>query len=129
VLAFRLKVVELLILVNPRHPSRKMVGHVETVAELDKIFKDAGGKAVLIDFHATWCPPCRAIAPELEKLAGRYPNVVVLKVDVDIGKELAQKYGISAMPTFKLFVNGQEVDSLRGASPEKLEELFKKAPK
>jgi len=105
-----------------------MVKHIGSVQELDKAFSEAGDKLVLIDFYATWCGPCKTIAPELEKLAGQHPNVVVLKVDVDDAEDVAQKYEISAMPTFKLFHKGKEIGMVMGANLPKLEDLFKTTP-
>jgi len=103
-----------------------MVKQITNLADLEKAFKEAGKKAVLIDFFATWCGPCKVIAPELEKFSSKYPNMVVLKVDVDEAEEVALKYDISAMPTFKVFVEGKEVDMVLGANTEKVEALFKK---
>lgn len=55
---------------------------------------------VLLDFHATWCPPCKALAPHLEVSATKYKGKVkVYKVDVDANPKLARKYGIRRMPT------------------------------
>jgi thioredoxin 1 len=103
-----------------------MVKQVATVAELEKIFNEAADKAVFIDFFATWCGPCKNIAPKIEKWAAEYKNIVVLKVDVDEAEEVSQKYDISAMPTFKIFKKGQEVEEVVGADEEKVHALFKK---
>lgn len=74
---------------------------------------------VLVDFYATWCPPCRMLAPVLEKLAGEFAGQAKLvKVDVDQSQRLAIDYRIQAMPTLLLFQNGQEVDRMVGAPPE-----------
>jgi len=103
-----------------------MVKQIANLAALQAEFDAAGGKAVLIDFFATWCGPCKAIAPKLEQFSVAYPNVIILKVDVDDADDVAQKYEISAMPTFKVFKNGQPVDSLCGADAAKLEAMIKK---
>jgi len=77
------------------------------------------GKPVLVDFWATWCGPCRAIAPKLEEIAGEMPDqVVIAKVDVDSNQETAAKYGIRSIPTMILFKNGQPVDQLMGNVPK-----------
>ena len=56
---------------------------------------------VLVDFHATWCGPCKAIAPYVVQQCQAH-GVHLVKVDVDQASEISQKYGISAMPTFKV---------------------------
>jgi len=103
-----------------------MVKQIANLTALQAEFDAAGGKAVLIDFFATWCGPCKVIAPKLEAFSVAYPNVVILKVDVDDADDVALKYSISAMPTFKVFKNGLEVDSLLGADEGKLEAMIKK---
>ena len=65
---------------------------------------------VLVDFWATWCAPCRMIAPVLEELAERYKDDLILgKVDVDEESSLASKYNIQSIPTVILFKDGQIV--------------------
>ena len=63
----------------------------------------------MIDFFATWCGPCKMIAPKLEQMDKDMDNVVFLKVDVDEAEDVAQEYNISAMPTFVFLKNGQKV--------------------
>ena len=71
---------------------------------------------VLVDFWATWCRPCLAIAPVVEELAGEYSGKVkVLKVDVDNERSLAEEYGVMSIPTLIVFKGGQEVDRMTGA--------------
>jgi thioredoxin 1 len=73
---------------------------------------------VLVDFWATWCPPCRRLAPTVDALATEYEGrLSVAKVDVDESPELAQRYGIQSIPTLILFRDGQPVDQRLGALP------------
>ncbi len=63
---------------------------------------------VLIDFFATWCGPCKMLAPVIEELANEdIPNVVICKVDVDEERELANKFGITSIPTLFVMKDGK----------------------
>ncbi|MGA9526310.1 MAG: thioredoxin [Myxococcaceae bacterium] len=83
---------------------------------------------VLVDFWATWCAPCRAIAPALEELAGQYKGrVKVAKVNIDDNQDTPQQYGVRSIPTLLLFKGGRVVDQIVGAVPKaKLEDAIKK---
>ncbi|ORZ41501.1 thioredoxine 2 [Catenaria anguillulae PL171] len=83
----------------------------------------AGSKLVVVDFYATWCGPCKVIAPKFATFSDQFDGVF-LKVDVDELGEVAQTAGISAMPTFHLYKNGNKVAELVGADAKKLEQLI-----
>jgi len=69
----------------------------------------------LVDFHATWCPPCHQLAPILAKLERRYSGkVAFFRVDVDEALKLAQKHDIQFLPTLILYRGGQKVERLEG---------------
>ena len=80
--------------------------------------------AVVIDFFATWCGPCKRIAPTFEKLAEAFSNVTFLKVDVDEAPELVDAFGVQAMPTFVFLKDGNEVKRVEGADMAGLEAGF-----
>jgi len=61
----------------------------------------------IIDFYATWCGPCKAVSPFLEQLDKTYKDLNVFKVDVDKNPELAQRFKISSVPTFKFVESGK----------------------
>lgn len=77
---------------------------VVTAVELEKLMADAGDKPVFVDFYAEWCGPCKMAAPVVNQLAKTYEGkAVVVKVDVDEERELAQKYGVMSIPTTIVF--------------------------
>jgi thioredoxin 1 len=86
-------------------------------------------KPVLVDFWATWCAPCRAIAPSVEELAKTYDGKVkVGKLNIDEQQGVAQQYGIRSIPTLLVFKGGKVVGQIVGAVPKnKIEDALKKA--
>lgn len=84
-------------------------------------------KPVLVDFWATWCAPCRMLAPTISELAEDYADKIkVGKINVDDEQELAMKYGIVSIPTVMLFENGEVKETLIGLrGKEEFEALIK----
>ena len=75
-------------------------------------------KPVLIDFWATWCGPCKMIAPIVEEIAGERDDIVVGKIDVDQEKELAMQFRITSIPTLILMKNGEVAATMVGYRPK-----------
>ena len=74
---------------------------------------------VLVDFWATWCGPCKMIAPVVEEIAQEYGDkIVVAKIDVDEVPSVAAKYNVMSIPTLIVFENGKEVNRLVGFRPK-----------
>ena len=104
-----------------------MVHQVKSKAELEAKFAEAGDKLVVVDFFATWCGPCKRIAPLLDEIASKNTeNLVILKVDVDEIEELVGEYSIEVMPTFVFKRKGEHLDTLVGSNETKLKELIEK---
>ena len=101
--------------------------HIGSEEAFDKLISD--DTPVLVDFWATWCGPCRMIAPIVEEIAAQYAGkAIVAKVDVDEQGELAQRYRIMNIPTLLLFKQGEIVDKAIGARPKAaLEQMLNKA--
>ena len=92
-----------------------MIKHVKTAPE----FEEAIAKGeVLVDFWATWCGPCRMLAPVLEEIDKEHPELTIVKVDVDEAGELAAKFGISSIPTLIRFEDGKHIDKALGFMPK-----------
>jgi len=87
-------------------------------------------KLVVFDFYATWCGPCKVIAPKLESLwkgSDKFKNnIAVYKVDVDEAEDVALELGISAMPTFFFYRNKEKVDTIVGANVDELKTKMEK---
>ena len=76
---------------------------------------------VLVDFWASWCAPCRQVAPVMDKIATEYEgSVKVAKIDVDAEQELAGQFGISSIPTIAFFEPGEQPKAVMGAVPKEM---------
>ncbi|KAH9486479.1 Peptide-N(4)-(N-acetyl-beta-glucosaminyl)asparagine amidase [Psilocybe cubensis] len=102
------------------------ITHLTSLSQLDTILSKSKDKLSVIDFHASWCGPCHAIAPTFEALAKQYPSVNFLKCDVDAVSDVAQKYKVTAMPTFAFLKGNTQIDTLRGADRAGLTEKIRK---
>ncbi|CAH8633063.1 unnamed protein product [Heterobilharzia americana] len=96
---------------------------IKSDEELEKLIQESGSTLVVVDFFATWCGPCKMVSPQFEVLCKKYAASFV-KVDVDQLEKSAHKYGVSAMPTFIAFKNGQKVDEVVGASITEVEKMI-----
>ncbi len=98
----------------------------QPVAVTTSTFEDEVLKSevpVLVDFWASWCAPCRQVAPVMDQIAEEYEgSLKVAKVDVDAESELAGHFGISSIPTIALFEPGEQPKAVVGALPKEMVE-------
>jgi thioredoxin 1 len=102
----------------------------DKVIHLDDQHFDEGIRngLTLVDFWASWCAPCLALAPTMDELAEKYSDKLrVAKVDVDANPDIPTRFGIRGIPTVILFKDGQQVDMFVGNSPGKIREMVERA--
>ena len=93
-----------------------MVKHIGQDTFNEEVLNSKG--VVVVDFFATWCAPCKILAPVLEEVQSEMDNVSIFKIDVDESPEIANKYGVQSIPTIKIFKDGAEVDTKVGFMPK-----------
>lgn len=94
-----------------------------------EVIADSSKQPVLVDFWATWCGPCKALAPKLAELAVEFGDKIkIVKMDVDQNRESPAKFGIRGIPTLILFKDGKMFDQVVGNQPkEVLQDLFNRS--
>lgn len=98
---------------SKRRKERNMTEHLTADNFTEKVLEAKG--TVLVDFFATWCGPCKMLAPVVEQLAEEYQGrVAVYKLDVDEAQEIAQKYSVMSIPTLVFFQDGKESERMVG---------------
>lgn len=93
-----------------------MVKHINKDEFEKEVINEEG--VVVVDFFATWCGPCKMLAPVFESVSEELNDAKFVKVDIDESLELAQKFGISTVPTMMIFKDGKVVDTLVGFMPK-----------
>ena len=73
----------------------------------------------LIDFYASWCGPCKMLAPILDEIAKEFPNITVGKVNIDFEQIVSKEYNVWTIPTMIIFKNGKEIKRIMGFKPKK----------
>ena len=100
------------------------ITQISNIYQLIQQLKNNGSKTIVVKCFVNWCGHCKRAAPVYAQLSDRYNNIVFLEVDMDIGKDIGESYGVSGFPTFLIFKNGQLQNKVIGADMEKLEVLM-----
>lgn len=90
---------------------------VKLISSLDEI---PTNKNVVIDFFADWCGPCKMIAPKFSELEAQFPSIEFLKVNVDDAEDVAERFGVRAMPTFIFMKKSKVIGKVEGANLNKV---------
>jgi thioredoxin 1 len=95
------------------------------MSELNKVLRK--NTLVVVDFHASWCNPCKILAPKLEILC-KENNIILYKIDVDEFPDIASKFEIKSLPTILFFKDGEKIPNLKivGAKLDKIKETILK---
>ena len=93
-----------------------MVGHISDSNFEEEVLKAKG--VVVVDFFATWCAPCKMLAPVLEEISEEIKEAKIVKIDVDENPLAANMYHVSSIPTIKIFKDGELKDSKVGFQPK-----------
>lgn len=97
-----------------------MVLEIDNSAQFEREIQGPG--LVVVDFFTTWCGPCKQIAPFIDQMARKYPEVKFIKVDIEKNEDIARPRNIQSIPTFHFYVRGQLKDEMKGANPMALEQ-------
>lgn len=101
--------------------SEANIVNITSAAQFESLIAGAGKKPVIVDFTASWCGPCKMIAPEFARLATENKDTAIfLKVDGDANRALVQSKGVQGFPTFHFYVSGTLMESFSGADKSKL---------
>lgn len=99
--------------------------HLQSIDQFDQLIAQGN---VIIDFYATWCPPCKKLSPIIDKLAKEYSNVRFIKINIDNFRPLANRFNIRSIPTLLFFKDGKNVHRngslTEKALKEKIEKIF-----
>lgn len=93
-----------------------MVKHINGKEFNSEVLQEKG--VVVVDFFATWCGPCKMLAPVLEEVQNEMSNVKIVKVDIDENERIAQEYSVMNIPTIKIFKDGKEIATNVGFVPK-----------
>lgn len=96
---------------------------ISNVDQLNNIITSSNNKPIVIEFSATWCGPCKRIAPHFNQLAQNMKNIIFCKVDINDCEELAMEFNIKSVPTFIFIKDGKIIATLPKADMDALQNI------
>ncbi|KAK3004317.1 hypothetical protein RJ639_018868 [Escallonia herrerae] len=103
------------------HSSNRWQLHLNASKQIPKLVTPISSLCMVVDFSASWCGPCKFMEPAIHSMATKFTEVDFVKIDVDELSDVAQDFGVQAMPTFVFLKQGKEVDRVIGAKKDELE--------
>ncbi len=100
------------------------IHHLHTDNEYNTFMAQNANGAIVVDFFATWCHPCKLLSPKLDQWSREYAGIKIAKVDVDENSEVAGKNNVRAMPTLLFFKNGQKVGEVKGLDENRIRQYL-----
>jgi thioredoxin len=105
----------------PSAADKSVINSIEDANQLNKILEKSKERLLLLDFYADWCPPCKELAPILEKIAKeKSATVTIYKINIDRNRELSDSFRITGIPHVAFFKNKENVFSLTGLYPKNM---------
>ena len=100
------------------------VNPISNTQDLDRVISINPDTLIVLDIYASWCGPCKMLAPILDDLSVTHPTVIFLKVDADKTREVSTMFHVDAFPTIVLLKGGKTLDRIVGYDPDKLEMMI-----
>ena len=117
----------MLLTIDTQQKKDEMSQYVKDKNDFDNKLAEIGNEAlVVVEFYANWCGPCKQIVPKIEGLFKDFPDLNLLKVDVDECEDLTSEYDIRAMPTFVFIKNNKILDVFTGANIDEVKKYINK---
>jgi thioredoxin len=105
----------------PSAADKSVINSIEDANQFNKILEKSKERLLLLDFYADWCPPCKELAPILEKIAKeKSATVTIYKINIDRNRELSDSFRITGIPHVAFFKNKENVFSLTGLYPKNM---------
>ena len=118
--------VEYLSFLRQKNAFKTNVNPVSSQRDLNRVIEINPNTLIVLDMYASWCRPCKLLAPQMDDMSVTHPTVVFLKIDADKERDVAQQFHVEGFPTVVLLKNGKELDRVVGCDPDKVQDLVNK---